>query len=105
MAAEVFLKDMSLSTSGSYEKFFYAGGRRYSHLMDPRTGYPAQERVRRLDRGAADDRQRGLDESRVHQRAGLDRERTRRASSACSSATIARRSRRASGSAEVERDA
>jgi FAD:protein FMN transferase len=43
MAAEVFLKDMSLSTSGSYEKFFYAGSRRYSHLMDPRTGYPAQD--------------------------------------------------------------
>lgn len=43
MVAEVFLKDQSLSTSGSYEKFFYAGDRRYSHLMDPRTGYPAQE--------------------------------------------------------------
>jgi thiamine biosynthesis lipoprotein len=42
MAAETFLKDMSISTSGSYEKFFRAEGRRYSHLMDPRTGYPAQ---------------------------------------------------------------
>jgi thiamine biosynthesis lipoprotein len=41
-AAEVALKNTSLSTSGSYEKFFWAEGRRYSHLMDPRTGYPAQ---------------------------------------------------------------
>lgn len=40
--AEFFLKDMSMSTSGSYEKFFRAGGRSYSHIIDPRTGYPAQ---------------------------------------------------------------
>jgi FAD:protein FMN transferase len=36
-----YLKDMSISTSGSYEKFFRAEGRIYSHIMDPRTGYPA----------------------------------------------------------------
>jgi thiamine biosynthesis lipoprotein len=41
-AAEVALRDMSLSTSGSYEKFFRAEGRLYSHIMDPRIGYPAQ---------------------------------------------------------------
>jgi thiamine biosynthesis lipoprotein len=39
---EVRLRDVSMSTSGSYEKFFWARGRMNSHIMDPRTGYPAQ---------------------------------------------------------------
>lgn len=39
---EIRLHDQSLSTSGNYEKFFRAGGKIYSHIMDPRTGYPAQ---------------------------------------------------------------
>ena len=38
----VYFKDESMSTSGNYEKFFYAEGRMYSHIMDPRTGYPAE---------------------------------------------------------------
>ncbi len=37
----VYLKNHSLSTSGNYEKFFRAEGRIWSHIMDPRTGYPA----------------------------------------------------------------
>jgi len=40
-AATVRLRDQSLSTSGSYEKFFIADGKRWSHIMDPRTGSPA----------------------------------------------------------------
>lgn len=41
-AAEVYLKNNSLSTSGNYEKFFRAEGKLYSHIMDPRTGFPAE---------------------------------------------------------------
>ena len=36
-----YLKDQSMATSGSAEKFFAASGRTDSHIMDPRTGYPA----------------------------------------------------------------
>jgi thiamine biosynthesis lipoprotein len=45
LATEVFLQDRSMSTSGSYEKSFHADGRTYCHIMDPRTGYPAQGRL------------------------------------------------------------
>ena len=31
-----------MSTSGNYEKFFFAEGKMYSHIMDPRTGFPSQ---------------------------------------------------------------
>jgi thiamine biosynthesis lipoprotein len=41
-AAEAILKDESISTSGSAEKFFVADGKIWSHIMDPRTGYPAR---------------------------------------------------------------
>lgn len=34
------LKNRALSISGDSEKFFESGGARYSHIMDPRTGWP-----------------------------------------------------------------
>ena len=41
--ADVFhLQNYSLSTSGSYERFFNIGGRSYCHIMNPHTGWPVQ---------------------------------------------------------------
>ncbi|HEV2663277.1 MAG TPA: FAD:protein FMN transferase [Blastocatellia bacterium] len=42
IATRVRLKDRALSVSGSNEKFFELNGARYSHVMDPRTGWPVQ---------------------------------------------------------------
>ena len=41
-AMSVPLKDKALSIAGRSEKFFDAGGVRYTHIMDPRTGRPVQ---------------------------------------------------------------
>lgn len=35
------LNDSAVETSGSYEKYVTFDGKRYSHIIDPRTGYPA----------------------------------------------------------------
>jgi thiamine biosynthesis lipoprotein len=36
-------RDVAVSTSGDYENFFVAGGDRYSHIMDPRSGRPSSD--------------------------------------------------------------
>jgi thiamine biosynthesis lipoprotein len=38
----VKLCNRAISTSGSYERFFELNGRRYCHVMDPRTGMPVE---------------------------------------------------------------
>ncbi|HTK31973.1 MAG TPA: FAD:protein FMN transferase [Candidatus Saccharimonadaceae bacterium] len=40
--ARLTLRDEGIATSGKYEQFVDADGKRYGHIMDPRTGWPAQ---------------------------------------------------------------
>ena len=39
------LRNASLATSGAGEQFFESNGRRYGHILDPRTGQPAEGRL------------------------------------------------------------
>lgn len=36
------IKNKSIVTSGNYEKFINLDGKKYSHIIDPRTGYPTE---------------------------------------------------------------
>lgn len=39
---QVRVRDRALGTSGTGTQFFYHGGRRYGHILDPRTGRPSE---------------------------------------------------------------
>ena len=34
--------DTAMATSGNYRNFYYKGGKKYAHTIDPKTGYPVQ---------------------------------------------------------------
>lgn len=41
----LFLKNCGITTSGATYRFFEVGGTRYSHIIDPRTGWPLTTRT------------------------------------------------------------
>lgn len=39
------VKDRAMATSGNYRNFYYRGGKKYAHTIDPATGYPVQHSI------------------------------------------------------------
>ena len=45
LQAIIKLKDRALATSGNYRKFYTENGKKYAHIIDPYTGYPAKHNL------------------------------------------------------------
>ena len=41
----VAITDKAMATSGNYRNFYYKGGKKYAHTIDPKTGYPVQHSI------------------------------------------------------------
>ena len=41
----VSVSDKSVVTSGGYERYFDYKGKRYHHILDPRTGFPSENEI------------------------------------------------------------
>ena len=45
LQAILSINEAAMATSGNYRNFYYKGGRKYAHTIDPRTGYPVQHEL------------------------------------------------------------
>ena len=36
------ITNKAMATSGNYRNFYYKGGKKFAHTIDPKTGYPVQ---------------------------------------------------------------
>lgn len=45
LKAIINLRDQALATSGNYRKFYVENGKKYAHIIDPHTGYPAKHNL------------------------------------------------------------
>lgn len=43
--AKINLTNTAMATSGNYRNYYYDGGKKYSHTIDPKTGYPVEHSI------------------------------------------------------------